>query len=383
MKKFFKFLFALIIILILFFTLYSFISNTHKISDEEKKELISYIDDIYNHVYSIPEFNDINNADTNWLWDNINQYLSNHEEFNKRNEKPFDYTYEEICSYAKKIYGDNLKKVFPKENEIMLYNEKTNKYGVPAYSLESSHHYQIENIEKNGNIYTVNIIDYTVSLYECFGNNPSNHINFFNNFEFDLNYDNSKDIIFYVMEFENYEDKILENKDKFTSKTLTIEYDKNSNEYHILSCTYNNKDIDIIKQAYRKMLNSFELMYLDYDMNEFNSSDQAEIKNFDEITSIYTNNGLDIYKNTHPLLSFENGKTFIALGGMYTLDCIYSSEISNIEKKENEMICTVTTLLREDITSLEPSSKTVSHTFKIIKENDEWKIDEFSLDFNT
>lgn len=382
MKKFFKFLFVLIIILLLSFILYSFISNTNKISDEEKTELLSYIDDIYNNVHSIPEFDDINDANEYWIWDNINQYLSNHEEFNNRNKKNFDYTYEEICSYAQKLYGKNLKKVFPKENDIMLYDETTNKYGVPAYSLEASYHYQVENIEKNNNIYTVDIIDYAVSLFECFGENPSYHINFFNNFEFNLNYDNSKDIIFYTTKFKDYENKVLENKDKFTSKTLSIEYDKTSNEYHILSCKYNIKDIDIIKQEYSKMLDSFDLINLDYNMDELNTSEQSKIKNIDEIISIYTNNGLNIYKNTHPLLSFKNDEAFISLGGMYTLDYIYSTDFSNIERNGNEITCTAITLLREDISSLNPSSNTVSHNFKIIKENDIWKIDEFSLDFN-
>lgn len=398
MKKLFNFLIFITLFISLILLIFKFISN-HKspniiISDSEKENLIIYLNDIYNSIYGIPEFNNINEADETWLWDNINQYLTNHSEFEERNLN-CSYTYEEISSYAKILYGDSLNKKFPIGNEVMIYDEENNLFGVPSSYFNNFFEYQIENIQKNNNIYTVNIIDYAISFWEHQGEHPTYNTNFFNINEFNLNGELSKDIIFYVTDLKEYENNILKNKDKFTSKTLTIEYDTNTQKYHIKSCKYNYSDKDIIKDAYFKMLNSFNLYYLKYNSLDFETSDIAEITNINNITSIYTENGLEIYKNLNNKLLYENENAFINYTTLQTTDNldltynVFSTEISNINKTENEITCTITNKLLKNsyYTNYPPSeedfiSEPFNATFKLIKINDVWKIEEFNITFN-
>ena len=165
MKKI-KFLIGLIfiILLIVFILIFSRqYKNNTTLSETEINEISTYIKDIYNIHYAIPEFDNINNADEFWIYDNINQYLSNHKEFANRNLEG-NYTYEEISNFAKTLYGSNFSLEIPKQNPAMIYYEDTNTYGIPSYNVESLKECQIENIKKNGNLYIIKIIDYTISF---------------------------------------------------------------------------------------------------------------------------------------------------------------------------------------------------------------------------
>ena len=164
MKKF-KFIIGMLLIILLIISILFFpkSKNITNLSETEINDISAYIKDIYNIHYSIPEFDNINKANEFWICDNINQYLSNHKEFEERNING-DYTYEEICDFAKTLYGNNFSLKIPKQNPAMIYYEDTNTYGIPSYNVESLKECQIENIEKQDNLYIVKIIDYTISF---------------------------------------------------------------------------------------------------------------------------------------------------------------------------------------------------------------------------
>lgn len=379
------------IILIIIGLIY-FIAKNNKIleitstelSDTTKSEIISYINDIYNIHRSIPEFENINKADELWIWDNINQYLCNHSEYEERNQS-CDYTYEEISNFAKILYGEQFILETPIQNPAMIYDEETNKYGVPLYTVESLKEYQIESIEKSDNIYTVSIIDYVISFVPPFGNESKENLIYFHNItDFNLN-SMSPNIIFELTELKNYKEKILENKDNFTSKTIILEYDENSNQYHILSCKYNYSTEDLIREKYTQMLDSFSIYNLEYNQNDFNASIYAEITNFNDISSIYTKNGTEIYKKTFELLIFKDDKVFIEAGDFAPTDKLFLTEFSNIQNNENEISCTVTSTLFKsfdyELTIQDLDPELFITNFKLIKENNEWKIDEFNIKF--
>ena len=319
-----------------------------------------------------------------WIWDNINQYLCNHSEFEERNQS-CDYTYEEISNFAKILYGEQFILETPIQNPAMIYDEETNKYGVPLYTGESVKEYQIESIEKSDNIYTVSIIDYVISFVPPFGNESEENLIYFHNItDFNLN-SMSPNIIFELTELKNYKEKILENKDNFTSKTIILEYDENSNQYHILSCKYNYSTEDLIREKYTQMLDSFSIYNLEYNQNDFNASIYAEITNFNDISSIYTKNGTEIYKKTFELLIFKDDKVFIEAGDFAPTDKLFLTEFSNIQNTENEISCTVTSTLFKsfdyELTIQDLDSELFITNFKLIKENNEWKIDEFNIKF--
>lgn len=384
MKKSIK---VLVIVLILVIILSTFFivknknseNSKNNISDVEQKEIATYINDIYNIHTAIPEFEDINDANELWIWDNINQYLCNHEEFEDRNQY-CDYTYEEISNFAKILYGNDFSLTVPVQNPAMIYDSENNTYGVPLYTVETLKECQIESIEKSGNTYTINLIDYVISFVPPFDSTSSDEeIYFYNITEFELN-SSASNIIFKIEELKNYKEKIFENKDKFSSKTIVLEYDENLKQYHIKSCKYNYSDINIIRDKYKQMLETFNLYTLEY--NETDSY-YAEITNFNEISSIYTENGLNIYKDTFKLLIFKDDKVFIKSNDFYLLENLFTTEFSNIQKNENEITCTVSSTLfnSSEISENNISSEPFIATFKLVKADNNWKIDEFNINF--
>ena len=195
MKKIHKILILIIIILLIILISILFFLSNKKQNNENYDELIKYVDTIYSKQFLIPEFNDINKTDPNWFWDNINQYLNNNSEFESRNRLYCSYTYDEIYEFAKVLYGNNISQELPKDSSYFIYNPSSRKYGPTAYSLENYYDYQIDNIEKNENIYTVSIYDYTISYYRTLGENPDNLIDIYNNYDFLLNGDNGTPIL--------------------------------------------------------------------------------------------------------------------------------------------------------------------------------------------
>ena len=297
----------------------------------------------------------------------------------KKEIKIGDYTYDEVSKFAKTLYGSKFSQEIPTDNPAMIYYEDTNTYGIPIYNVEALKECQIESIEKQDNLYIVKIIDYTISFASPIGSNEENNIYFYNTLDYDLS-STSSDVVFKLKELKDYKNQILKNKDKFTSKTITLSYDGN---YHIENCKYNLSENDIIKIKYKELLNSFNLYNLEYDINDFNDSIYSEITNFNEISSIYSTNGLNLYKNTFDLLEFKEDKTYITAGDFHLLENLFATKLSNITITENEITCTVTSYLFNDNYNISSLSelKQVTNEFKLVKENEKWKIDFFNLNF--
>lgn len=214
-------------------------------------------------------------------------------------------------------------------------------------------------------------------MYLLFGSTEENSIYFYNTLDYNLS-STSSDIIFNLTELKNYKNKILENKNKFTSKTLTLYYD---GKYHINSCKNNYSDEDIIKEKYKKMLDSFNIYAFEYNISE--NSTFSEITNFETISSIYSQNGLTIYQNTFASLDFQDNKVFINFKDFNLLDNLFASKLSNVSKKENEITCTITSYLYNSTYNINNISDltTIDNEFKLIKENNTWKIDYFNINF--
>ena len=215
-------------------------------------------------------------------------------------------------------------------------------------------------------------------LYHQFGSDEENTISFYNTLDYNLS-TTSSDVIFNLKELKNYKDEILKNKNKFTSKTLTLSYD---GKYHIVSCKNNYSDEDILKDKYNEMLKNFNNYSIEYNISENPTS--PEITNFETISSIYSQNGLEIYKNTFNLLDFKNEKVYIKTEEFNLLDNLFSSKLSNISKNKNEISCTVTSYLYNSNYNINNLSDLVqiNNEFKLIKENNIWKIDYFNINFS-
>ncbi len=383
MKKKIKFLIYTIIVIILIIICFLLIKKSK--FDDDYSILIKYIKNIYGEAHLIPEFDNINNADEEWLWNNINQYLWNIPENEERNNKYCDYSYEEISQIAKTLYGNNLNKSVPTGNNFMLYDDYNNKYGPPAYNLEEYYAYKIENIEKNKNIFNVTIIDYTISMYNTLGNNPTNTIDIFNINDFKLNSYNATPIVSLNTLNTDYSDKILNNKNKLSRKLLTIELDKKTHEYHIKSCKYLDiKSEDILANTYKNMQNTFEILYINYDYEDLYDNNEAEVKNFNELASIYTENALPIYKEQMELFMFKEDKIYIQPGDINIAEYLEHIKFNNIKKSSNSISCTVVRTFRKGFSpDDEDYNETyeVSNEFSIIKDGDNWKVDKFSYTF--
>lgn len=196
MKKFVKILIILIVILLIIFGIYKFSTSKNTTPVDEFKDLKNYLSIIYGKTYLIPEFENINDASENWLWDNVNQYLNGTPEYEERNNKAYDYTYEEICQIVNKLYGNDLTKKFPTGAEFMRYDTYNDKYAPTAYGVQSYFDYKIDEIKKEKNLYTVSIYDFTISFFRTLGENPEDLIDIYNNSDFAINGDNRNSYYF-------------------------------------------------------------------------------------------------------------------------------------------------------------------------------------------
>lgn len=106
---------------------------------------------------ALPTFTNINEAPEIWLWEVINQNLENYE-----------ITYNEIEETAKKIFGQEFTKPFPKEgSETIKYNEETEMYYTTGMGLdEDADTFLLSDIKKTKDGYTVEIVEYLENYSE-------------------------------------------------------------------------------------------------------------------------------------------------------------------------------------------------------------------------
>ncbi len=380
-----KILILIVVILLLILGITILLHNIQIKKTKEYEDLKKYISIIYGKTFLIPDFDDINDAEESWLWDNINQYLwANDSIYKEKNSQAYGYTYEEINDIAKILYGDSLKKNFPEGSVAMRYFSYNNHYGPTSYDLESFYNYQIDKIEKKDNIYTVSIYDYIISSYRMLGENPDNLFDIYNNYDFLINGNNATPII----SIPELNDKNLSNlmnyKEKLSYKILTIEYDKQTNLYHIKSCKYqDNKPEETLAIYYKKMQDTFEIWNINYDYDDVYTQEEMLVKNFNELSSIYTENSINTYKEEMDLFKYkENGDVYITAGDINITDYIAKIEFKDIHQTNNKISCTVVRTFRE---SFDPSDEEYNNTytksddFIIRKQSDgSWLIDKFN-----
>ena len=379
MKKTLKLFILLILICLIGFWVYKFlIAKENEPIKQDFSQLEKYISDIYGTTFLIPEFSDINEADEEWLWENVNQYVWNHnDDYQEKNNEKYGYTYEDISKIVRNIYGDNLKKKFPKGAVSMRYDSYRDLYGPTSFSTKNYYNYKIDKIEQNGTTYTVSLYDYTISTPE------EENFKIFNNYDYLINGDEGTPII----SVDSLKDKKFENllnqKDLLSHKILTIEYNESEKLYYITSCKYKDtKPTETLSTMYSKMQSTFEIMSIDYNYDDIYTQDEVIVKNFDELSEIYTENSIDTYKQEMALLVFkDNGEVYITAGDITIGDYLLKVEFKNIETSKDKISCTVVRTFRESWDSTdELYNKTYEKEdkFTIVKIDNKWVIDEFN-----
>lgn len=198
-------------------------SNQKKVTASEVEKVEKYISKIYMWKEvteeALPEFNNINEAPDLWVWEVV-----------KKNLDDYEVSYDEIEQKAKEIFGNGFTKNFPKEGtEYIQYSEELQKYlatGVGLDTLDDS--FLIKNIEKTSTGYEVEIVEYLEDYENSMNVKDENDI--YDIYIKDLNHN-----IIATIKSNDGETKsievVKENIDKFTTKKIILEKDKNENLY--------------------------------------------------------------------------------------------------------------------------------------------------------
>lgn len=152
-----KLLVIICVLLIIFVGMYIYKSNINQniVTVSEVENIEEYISKIYMWQEiteeALPKFDTINDAPDLWIWEVV-----------KKDLEMYELSYEEIKEKAIEIFGDNLKKEFPKEGtEYITYDEDLNKYyttGIGLDTLEDT--FLIKDIKKTKKGYEVEIVEY-------------------------------------------------------------------------------------------------------------------------------------------------------------------------------------------------------------------------------
>ena len=182
-----------------------------------------YITKVCDGNVKIYEFNDINEANKEWIY---SHYPS---------EEDYDasaVSEEELESTLRKIFGTNLELNVKKDTEntdgyyIPKYNSQIGKYEYSPYGDTIRTDYIIDKITKNDNEYIVRLVEYSVQRdlernadydYAVFRYNEISN-EFWKNWEKVFEIERGK-----TGEKEEIDNKILEQKDKFLSYNFVIE----------------------------------------------------------------------------------------------------------------------------------------------------------------
>lgn len=214
-------------------------SKNTKLTDEERVEIEEYVNKVCNWRHgSLREFKNINEADKNWIYSCLEPRIIT---------DTYSYsTKEEIEEDLINLFGEDL--IFDVEKDIKQnrdaywpnYNPEDGKYDFPHFGMDISTYYAINDIQKNNDNYSVNLVEYfeTCDLYEEYSNNigdytivynyqtrndPDNHTGIFHIETSKL--DNS-DKSHYVSD-EVLDSEVLKRKDQFRNFNITLKKDSN------------------------------------------------------------------------------------------------------------------------------------------------------------
>ncbi|GKX31167.1 hypothetical protein SH1V18_36470 [Vallitalea longa] len=215
------------------------VAEDNNITEAEKEEISKYVGLIYDsgEGEKIPEFEDINNANEDWAWLIVCDYLQTTTEEYKM------FTADEVQEAAKVLYGNDFNKKFTKDSSRHVkYYEDEDKYvsaGMGALYIDK---YEVKDMIKKNNQYIINIIEYTYTWSDdqhqrIVLDSKSEEITSFNQERISASTDEEVKL----MEEESasidakMKDYVLENVDKFQVKELVLEKDKETEALHIIS----------------------------------------------------------------------------------------------------------------------------------------------------
>lgn len=214
-------------------------SKNIELTDEEKTEIEEYINKTCNWMQMpLTEFKNINEADKKWIYNCLRPRV-----------ETITYSYstkEEIEEDLRSLFGDEL--IFDVEKDIKQnpdafwpnYNPEDGKYDFPHFSTYISTYYAINDIKKNNDTYTVNLVEYfeTDDYYQVYSidlgeyaivhnyqtyNEEDNHTGVFHIETSKL--DNSNESHFIPDKVLNSE--VLKRKDQFRNFDVTLKKDNN------------------------------------------------------------------------------------------------------------------------------------------------------------
>ena len=211
MKKFVVIIIILVIIFIGMIVYKNMTIETNNISIQEIEKIENYINKIYIEKEivgeSLPSFEEINNANERWIWEVV-----------KKNTEDDKITYEQLQESAKSIFGEEFTNEFPKEGtEYLIYNQEENMYqSIETEVDEQGALFLLNKIEKTGNGYEVEIIEYLEDYSPMLKEEPENYVIIRNLKEEEISRTNSSS--------EDEElDIVKRNIEKFSKKKVWIE----------------------------------------------------------------------------------------------------------------------------------------------------------------
>ena len=129
------------------------------------------------------------------------------------------------------------------------------------------------------------------------------------------------------------------------------------------------------------MENTFEIMSINYNHEDIYTQDKVLVNNYDDLISIYTENGAKIYKKEMSLFVYDDDDVYITAGDIEVGEYLAKVEFKDIENLNDVITCTAVRTFRE---SFDPSNEGYNKThqdeaiFTIVNIDDTWLVDDFS-----
>lgn len=213
--------------------------KNNEITAEERKNVEEYMNTIFNKISKIEEFNNINDADKKWIYSHLLTNGKNYE----RNLGCITITEQQIKEDLSQIFGPNLNIDVKEDTKfadgyyIPMYNKENNKYEFLPTGGEISVEYAIDSIEKEGDKYIVNVVEYSIQRDLKAENPDIEYAIFTYEKNFNENWKNWKKVFSKESDSEDIiKDKVLQQKENFNEYKCILEKD-NKNNFYINSFT--------------------------------------------------------------------------------------------------------------------------------------------------
>lgn len=129
--------------------------QTSEVSVEEIEKIENYINQVYMWKEvtgeALPCFEEINQADENWVWEVV-----------KKNLEEYELSRSQIQEKAQELFGEKFNKQFPEEGtKYLTYDEENDQYYAIGMGLDQEEDvFLLNKIEKTQNGYEVEIVEY-------------------------------------------------------------------------------------------------------------------------------------------------------------------------------------------------------------------------------